>query len=305
VTAVRVACCQVHIAVGDTDGNRGRVRRAVEAAAAAGARIIVVPELANSGYVFTDAAEARSAAEPVDGPTVTGWTQLARRLDAVVIGGFCELDPDGQLRNSAVVVDAGGVRALYRKAHLWDREKLVFTPGDAAPPVIDTVHGRIGVMICYDLEFPEWTRLAALGGTQLLCAPVNWPWSPRPDGERPSEIVRVQAAAATNRMFIAVADRAGGERGVGWVGGTVIVDPDGWPVRELVIGRTATVAADLELDTARDKRISEHNDVHADRRPQLYAPVASAPAHEALTRDHRKPVGDDQVTPTSIGGTLD
>jgi predicted amidohydrolase len=265
-----VACCQVHIAVGDTDGNRVRVRRAVEAAAAVGARIIVVPELANSGYVFTDAAEARSLAEPVDGPTVTGWTELARRLDAVLIGGFCELDPDGHVRNSAVVVDAGGVRALYRKAHLWDREKLVFTPGDAAPPVVDTVHGRIALMICYDLEFPEWIRLAALRGTQLLCAPVNWPELPRPAGERPSEIVRVQAAAATNRMFIAVADRTGSERRVGWVGGTMIVDPDGWPIGGLDLGREVTVVADLDLDTARDKRISEHNDVHADRRPELY-----------------------------------
>jgi predicted amidohydrolase len=274
VTPVRVACCQVRIAIGDVDGNRGRVRGAVEAAAAAGARVMVVPELANSGYVFTDAAEARSLAEPVDGPTVTGWAELARRLDAVLIGGFCELDPEGHVRNSAVVVDASGVRALYRKAHLWDREKLVFTPGDASPPVVDTAHGRLAVMICYDLEFAEWTRLPALRGTQLLCAPVNWPDSSRPDGERPSEVVRVQAAAATNRMFVAIADRAGDERGVGWVGGTMIVDPDGWPVGGLVLGREVTVVADLDLDTARDKRISEHNDVHADRRPELYAGVA-------------------------------
>jgi predicted amidohydrolase len=270
VTPVRVACCQIHITVGDADGNRVRVRRAVEAAAAAGARIVVVPELANSGYVFTDAAEARSLAEPADGPTVSGWAELARRLDVIVIGGFCELDPDGKVRNSAVVVDAGGVRALYRKAHLWDREKLVFTPGDAAPPIVDTAHGRIAVMICYDLEFAEWIRLPALRGAQLLCAPVNWPRLPRPAGERPSEIVRVQAAAATNRMFIAVADRIGDERGVGWVGGTVIVDPDGWPIGGLELDREMTVVADLDLETARDKRLSEHNDVHADRRPELY-----------------------------------
>jgi predicted amidohydrolase len=268
-----VACCQVRLVIGDVDGNRGRVQRAVETAAAAGAHVIVVPELANSGYVFTDAAEARSLAEPVDGPTVTGWAELARRLDAVLVGGFCELDPDGDVRNSAVVVDATGVRALYRKAHLWDREKLVFTPGDAAPPVVDTVHGRIAVMICYDLEFAEWTRLPALRGAQLLCAPVNWPDLPRPAGERPSEIVRAQVAAATNRMFVAVADRIGDERGVSWVGGTVILDPDGWPVGGLALGREVTVVADLDLDTARDKRINEYNDVHADRRPELYGPM--------------------------------
>ncbi|WP_338090792.1 nitrilase-related carbon-nitrogen hydrolase [Planosporangium thailandense] len=273
MTAVRVACCQVRLAVGDVDGNRARVRRAVAEAAEAGARIIVLPELANSGYVFRDAAEARSLAEPADGPTVAGWVDLALRHDAVLVGGFCELDPDRRVRNSAVLVDASGVRALYRKAHLWDREKLVFDPGDAAPAVVDTAYGRLAVMICYDLEFPEWTRMAALAGTQLLCAPVNWPQLPRPAGERPSEIVRVQAAAAINRMFVAVADRTAGERGVDWVGGTVVVDPDGWPLRDLVLGREATVVADLDLAAARDKRISEHNDVHADRRPDLYAPV--------------------------------
>ncbi|MEV1287372.1 nitrilase-related carbon-nitrogen hydrolase [Micromonospora sp. NPDC049679] len=274
MTPVQVACCQVRLAVGDVDGNRDRVRRAVEAAAAAGARIIVLPELANSGYVFTDAAEARSLAEPIDGPTVTGWSELARRLDVLLVGGFCELDADGRVRNSAVVVDATGVRAVYRKAHLWDREKFVFTPGDAAPAVVDTAYGRIAVMICYDLEFAEWIRLAALQGAQLLCAPVNWPQLPRPEGERPSEIVRVQAAAATNRIFVAVADRAGDERAVGWVGGTVIVDPDGWPLRDLALGREATVTATLDLDAARDKHISEHNDVHADRRPELYTALA-------------------------------
>jgi predicted amidohydrolase len=274
MTPTQVACCQVRLAVGDVDGNRDRLRRAVEAAATAGARIVVLPELANSGYVYTDPAEARSLAEPVDGSTVTGWSELARRLDVVLVGGFSELDPDGRVRNSAVVVDATGVRAVYRKAHLWDREKFVFTPGDAPPAVVDTAHGRIAVMICYDLEFPEWIRLAALQGAQLLCAPVNWPQLPRPEGERPSEIVRVQAGAATNRIFIAVADRAGDERGVGWVGGTVIVDPDGWPLRDLVLGREATVTATLDLDAARDKRISEHNHVHADRRPELYTAVA-------------------------------
>jgi predicted amidohydrolase len=275
---VQVACCQVRLAVGDLDGNRERVRQSIEAAAGAGARVIVVPELADSGYVFTDATEAWSLAEPVEGPTVTGWVRLARRLDIVLVGGFCELDPDGQVRNSAVLIDATGVRALYRKVHLWDREKLVFTPGDAAPPVVDTAYGRIAVMVCYDLEFPEWVRLAALRGAQLLCAPVNWPLLPRPEGERPSEIVRAQAAAATNRMFIAVADRVGDERGVGWVGGSVLIDPDGWPVTDLTIGNEATVTADLDLDLARQKQISEHNDVHADRRPELYTEAPRRPA---------------------------
>src|SRR6266516_2818956 len=109
-------------------------------------------------------------------------------------------------------------------------ESLWFSPGSAAPPVIPTRFGRIAVMICYDLEFPEWVRLPALDGAQLLCAPANWPALPRPDGERPAEVVRVQADAAVNRMFIAACDRTGEERGVAWVEGSGIVDADGWPL---------------------------------------------------------------------------
>jgi predicted amidohydrolase len=127
-------------------------------------------------------------------------------------------------------VDASGTLAVYRKAHLWDAEKLIFTPGDEPPPVLDLPFGRVGLMICYDLEFPEWVRLPALAGADVIAAPVNWPASPVPPGERPAEIIRAQADAAVNGCFIAVADRCQDERGVGWVGGTVIIGPDGYPL---------------------------------------------------------------------------
>jgi predicted amidohydrolase len=269
VSLTTVACCQAALAVGDGEGNRARVAAAVHAAAARGADVVVVPELANSGYVFRDAAEAESLAEPVTGPTVTGWAELARRLGVVLVGGFCERGA-GALYNSAVLVDPTGVCAVYRKAHLWNCEKLVFTPGEAAPPVVETHVGRIGVLVCYDLEVPEWVRLPALAGADLLCAPVNWPAFPRPEGERPAEVVRVQAAAAVNRMFVAACDRAGAERGVDWVSASVVVDPDGWPLA-LSTQREDVVLATCRLADARNKRISEHNDVHADRRPKLYS----------------------------------
>jgi len=141
--------------------------------------------------------------------------------------------------------------------------------------VVPTRFGRIAVMICYDLEFPEWVRLPALDGAQLLCAPVNWPAFPRPDGERPAEIVRVQADAAVNRMFIAACDRTGEERGVAWVAGSVIVDADGWPLAGATLtAGPATIAAECRLDSARDKAVGPMNDVHADRRPGLYRRIA-------------------------------
>ncbi len=225
-----VSCCQVTPALGNPAANRELAADAISDAAAPGASVVVLPELVSSGYVFDSRADAQASAEAADGATVTLWARLAADHGVVIVGGFCETTAAGELFNSAALVDSGGLRCVYRKAHLWDKERLWFSSGSTAPPVIPTLFGRIAVMICYDLEFPEWVRLPALDGAQLLCAPVNWPAFPRPDGERPAEIVRVQADAAVNRMFIAACDRTGEERGVEWVGGSVIVDADGWPL---------------------------------------------------------------------------
>jgi 5-aminopentanamidase len=268
---VRVAVHQLAPVIGDLAGNRARALAALDAAADEGARIVVLPELAASGYVFRDAAEARALAEPRDGPTLSGWADRAAAHELVVVGGFAEDGGDGRLYNSAALIDASGVRAVYRKAHLWDRESLVFTPGDDPPAVVDTPHGRIGVMVCYDLEFPEWVRVAAVRGAELLCVPTNWPREARPDGERPMEVLRAMVAASTNRMAVAVCDRCGDERGVAWVAGSAIAGPDGW----LLAGppeqpAPTLLTADLDLATARDKALGPRNDALRDRRPSLY-----------------------------------
>jgi predicted amidohydrolase len=166
---------------------------------------------------------------------------------------------------------------------LWDQEKRIFTPGQVPPPVIQTLLGRIGMVICYDLEFPEWVRLVALQGAQLLCVPTNWPDGGRPAGERPSEVVRVQANAAFNRLFIAASSRCGTERGVPWVGGSVIVDCNGYPVSG-PLGPVApgAVWASLQLSDADNKWISANNHVLNDRRPGLYETTFLANSMESL-----------------------
>ena len=288
-----IAVAQLAITVGEPDANREAAAAAVAEAAAAGARLVVLPELCDSGYVFGDAAtppaaEAAGLAAPVDdNATLRQWRSLAAAHQLLIAGGFCELGADGRLYNSAALVDSAGTRAVYRKAHLWDKEKLVFTPGDASPPVVDTELGRIALMICYDLEFPEWVRLAALDGADLIAAPVNWPAVTAPAGERPAEVIKAQAAAATNGVFVAVADRCRVERGVPWISGSVIAGPDGYPLAGPVLAdRPAVLTAACDLPGARDKSLAGDNDLLADRRPDLYtwAPdkrVAAATAHWA------------------------
>jgi predicted amidohydrolase len=270
-TLVTVACIQLAPVIGDTSQSLVHIDAGIQDAVRSGAQIIVLPELANSGYMFADADELLAAAQPLNGPYVDHLIELASEFGILIASGFAERGGDENIYNSAAIVDRSGVLSAYRKAHLWNTEKSCgFTPGSTPPPVVDTEYGRLGLMICYDLEFPEWIREVALRGTELLCAPVNWPLYPRPSGERPGEIVRVQADSAVNRMYIAAADRTGHERGQDWLGGTVIVDPDGYPVTPIQLGTPHTAIAAIDLVLAKDKSISPHNDVHADRRPELY-----------------------------------
>jgi 5-aminopentanamidase len=271
VTSVRVACAQVAPTVGDLVGNRRLARDAVREAVSAGARVVVLPELVTSGYVFESVEEVRSCAESAEGPALRGWSEEAAAGDAIVVGGFCELGADGALFNSAAVVAASGVLAVYRKIHLWDREPLFFEPGSEPAPVVETSVGRIGVGVCYDMNFPEVARGLALAGADLVALPANFPLHPRPEGERPIEVSLAIATAHLNRFFVAVCDRCGPERGLDWVGGSVVCDELGWVLAGPPAGfGPGLVVADCDLARARDKAWNERNDVLGDRRPELY-----------------------------------
>ncbi len=269
----RIAVQQLAPVIGDLEANRVLALRAIREAADAGADVVVLPELMTSGYRFTGPEEAAAAAIAPDHDILAGWAREAARADLVVIGGFCEAGADGNTYNSAAILDAGGLRAVYRKLHLWDGEKRLFTAGDAAPPVVATRVGRVAVVVCYDLEFPELTRGVALAGADLLAVPTNWPLGPRPEGEHPPETVIAMATARMNRMAVACADRLGTERGQAWTGGSAIVGVDGWVAAQT---RTLGMAlADVDLEAARDKRFTGLAHAFDDRRPELYGSVAS------------------------------
>lgn len=266
-----MACAQIAPEIGAPERNRRLTADVIGDAAAMGARLIVLPELATSGYVFDSADEARSLAEPAGGVSLAAWQKSALKTGAVVVGGFCELGQDGHLYNSSAVVDATGVLAVYRKIHLWDREQLVFRPGSRMAPVVQTPVGRVGLAICYDLEFPELTRSLGLAGAEILCVPANWPHELRAEDEHPMMITLAAATARLNRVFFALCDRCGAERGVQWEGGSAIADELGrvlaGPVRD---GGPAILTAECALDRAHDKSWNARNGIVADRRPELY-----------------------------------
>jgi len=284
--SLRVAAVSPEIRVGDLGGNLERVRDALRHAAARGAQLIVLPELATSGYVFRDREEAEASSLSRDDARWSGL-QAALAPDTVAVIGYCERDTGSlssdtgllssdtgllsshttRLFNSAAVLTADRRLGDYRKVHLWGTEKAVFDEGDSAGLILDTPVGRLGVAICYDNEFPEVPRRLALQGADLLALPVNWPLVSRPEGEHAPEIIQAMAAARSSRLATVVADRAGQERGVSWTGGTTVIDDEGWIAADSTRG---VAEATLILRGTADKSLPPHNDLFADRRPGLY-----------------------------------
>ena len=270
---VKIACIQMEPHVGDIAGNRAAGVNLIEAAARQGARLVVLPELCNSGYVFSGKEEAFDLAEQVPaGPACQAWVEIARRLQVYVVAGIAERGGD-TLYNAAVIIGPDGYIGKYRKLHLWNNENIYFTPGDLGVPVFDTPFGRIGIAVCYDGWFPEVYRLAALQGADLICVPTNWvPMSGQLAGHEPMAVTLAMASAHSNAMFIACADRVGVERGQAFIGKSLIVDCGGWPVAGPASAHSqAVIYADVDLSEARKKRrLNEFNQLLDDRRSDVY-----------------------------------
>jgi predicted amidohydrolase len=261
-----VAAVSPEIVLGDVAGNIARCASSIDEAVRRSARLVVLPELALSGYVFRDAVEAKSAAIA---RSDSAWQVLTAELPegVVVVVGYAE-DADGVVCNSAAVLTRGRRIGDYRKSHLWGAESAIFASGETAGAVFDTPVGRLGVAVCYDNEFPEVPRRLALAGAELLALPVNWPLVDRPRGEHPPETIQAMAAARSSRLPTVIADRAGAERGVEWTYGTAVIDGDGW-IAALPDDRGYAIAR-LSLTDPGDKSLPPFNDLFGDRRPELY-----------------------------------
>ncbi|WP_313664674.1 nitrilase family protein [Shinella sp.] len=271
--ALKVASIQMEPVFGETGSNVARSVALLEEAAEKGAKLAVLPELCNTGYVFESRSELRALAEEIPaGPSTVAWIDAARRLDMHIVAGITERDGE-VFYNSAVIVGPSGYIGRYRKVHLWGEEALYFTPGDLGFPVFDTLVGKIGCQICYDCWFPESFRLAALQGAELVCVPTNWVPIPGQDPKREAMAnILVMAAAHSNSLFIVAADRVGTERGQPFIGQSLIVSHTGWPAAGPASSdRQEVLVAEVNLADARRKRNwNDFNQVLRDRRTDVY-----------------------------------
>lgn len=271
-----IACIQMEPHVGAKRDNVTRAIQHIETAAKNGASLVVLPELANTGYVFVDRDEAFSLAEALpDGETARIFAETARRLGIYIVAGIAERAGE-RLYNSAIFTGPSGHIGVYRKLHLWNKERLFFEPGDFGVPVFDTPIGRIAIVICYDGWFPETYRLAAMQGADIVCVPTNWvPMSSHPDDRPAMATTLTMAAAHSNGIAIACANRIGTERGQAFIGQSVIVGGDGWPITGPASDdREEILYASIDLKRIRSSRaLNALNHVLHDRRADVYDPM--------------------------------
>ena len=269
----RVAACQISLNIENPAENISRANQGISQAISQGAQIIVLPELTNSGYVFTSVSEVQERSTTLDGEIIAQWKDIAHKHDVVIVAGLA-LSVESRLYNASVIIDKSGLLGWYAKAHLFGEEHQFFKSGEKPPLVVNTAHGRIATMVCYDVEFPEWVRLAMLDRAALLAVPTNWPNLGQLIHGTPMEAVRVQAAASVNKMVAVAADRSGAERGHSWVSSSVITDFEG-NIKAIANRESEDdlqiLVADVELPT--DTSITPKNDVRKDRQPDLYSGI--------------------------------
>jgi N-carbamoylputrescine amidase len=273
---LRVAAVQSDPQVGieNKEKNVAATLRQIEEAADSGARLIVLPELANTGYSFDTREEAYAHAEAVpDGPTCTAWAELARARDLYLVAGITEVD-GVRLHDTAVLIGPEGFIGKYRKTHLWNREKLIFTPGTEFP-VFETRIGRIGLLVCWDIWFPEVPRILAAQGADVICSVNNWVWTPPPlfdeAGNCMASYLTMSASHVSGIPFVA-ANRVGTERGGKFLGCSLVTGVNGWPIGGIASSEEeTTLYADLDLVESRSAVVwSNLNDLPRDRRTDLY-----------------------------------
>lgn len=246
------------------------MERLARDAAAKGANLIVFPECALTGYCFESREEVRGVAEPIPGPASDTISEVAKETGAYIIFGLVE-SIDDRLYNAAAVVGPEGLVGIYRKTHLpWEALDRFVDPGDLPFPVFETAVGRIGILICYDMRFPEPARILALNGADMIVHPTNLPFG----GEMQPDLI-YQARAAENRIWIISADRVGIERGVRFIGRSAIVDPSGERLAEGSREGEELILVDIDPTLARQKDLilaPKTYELHTftDRRPDLY-----------------------------------
>jgi predicted amidohydrolase len=260
---VRVGYYQFNPQFGQVERNLAQIVAALQPAEA---DLIVLPELALTGYSFADRRETVSLAEdPRRSPTVDALVDLCRARDMVLITGFDERDGE-RCYNSALLLGPQGLLHTYRKLHLFGTEREWFDPGDTPLQVHDVRGMRVGMMVCFDWAFPEVARVLALHGADLLCHPANLVLTYCQQ--------TMLGRCIENGVYAVTANRYGTEErphiSRSFTGQSQLVAPKGTVLHRGPATGDELYIAEIDVALARDKRLTPQNDILGDRRPEFY-----------------------------------
>jgi len=220
---MRIAALQMHAIAGDDEANLTRIASAAADAAAGGATLLIAPELAVTGYGAGRAAFERFAS-PASGPVAGRLSAIARENGIAIVAGFAERE-GSTTYNSALFTDGIGTNAVYRKSHLYgDYERAAFKAAVPDSVMVDLGGIRLGLLICYDVEFPENVRRLALAGADLVVVPTALP-----KGASGSFIANhmIKVRAFENQVFVAYVNHCGADDNFTYAGLSRIAAPDG------------------------------------------------------------------------------
>jgi predicted amidohydrolase len=258
MNTIQAAAIQFSVQQGDVDANLAYVRTALARVAAQGANLVVLPELWSSGFSYKNLNELAGRTAGI----VEELLELSRELKLVIVGSMPE--PHGaKVYNTAYVADNGVLAGVYRKLHLFSLlgEDRAFDSGDRWL-LADTSLGKVGVIICYDLRFPELSRRLALEGADVICVPAQWP-KPRQEHWR----TLLRARAIENQLFVVACNTCGLIGKLDFFGMSMIIGPKGEVLAEA--GEAAgEIGAHLDLQSMADWRAQIP--CFNDRRPALY-----------------------------------
>lgn len=244
---MKVAAVQMNCILGDRDANLEKAKALIEHAVKNNAQLVVLPELFNTGYRVED--RDMELAEPIPGPTTEWMGNIASQHQLYMIGAILERgESEGLVYDTAVLVGPDGVEGAYRKTHLWDQENVRFTKGDQYP-VFQTPYGKIGLQICYEIGFPEGSRILSLKGADILIYPSAfgmprlYAWD-----------LATRARALENGAFLIAANRSGTEKSeTVFAGHSRIVDPLGRVMTETA-KEDDVIMAEIDLQLVANQR---------------------------------------------------
>lgn len=269
----KLACLQHEPAPDDVAAGLARIGNAARDAVQQGCQLLLLPEASLTGYNI-NRGSAHQVAEWLDGEAANALANTCREHQIAIAYGFIERH-DNVLYNSVQLIDQQGQRlAHYRKTHLWGAlDRSLFTAGDNLTPVVDIDGWRVGLLICYDIEFPETARCLALEGAELILIPTALM---APFTNVAERVVPVRAFE--NQLFIAYSNYCGNENGLNYVGHSCIIGPDGKD-RARAVDKTMLLTATLHRQEINHARAELP--YHRDRRPELYTALSRSASDDA------------------------